>query len=124
MAEGDTLPNALIGALVTIFTTPIVPFAPVLGGAVAGYLQGDDTGDGVTVGALAGLIALVPLLVILFLLGNLFLVVLAVTGEGMVGLLGGIGLVAVVFVLVSLLIWVVTLSALGGWAGSYLKAEK
>ena len=123
MAEGDTLVNALVGALVTIFTTPVLPFAPIIGGVVCGYLQGTDTEDGLKVGALSGLIAIVPLLLVFFLLGNLFLVLFALTGESVVALLGGIGALLAVLFLLSVLVYVVLLSALGGWVGSYLKAE-
>lgn len=123
MAGGETFTNALIGALVTIVATPVVPFAPLLGGAVSGYLQGGDSRDGVTVGVIAGVLALIPLLLILIVLGNLFLFLFALTGEGLLVLLSGLGLVAVVFLILSGLIYVVFLSALGGWVGNYLKTE-
>jgi len=50
MTEGDTLENAIVGAVVTALTASFVPFAPVAGGAVAGYLQGRDREEGLRVG--------------------------------------------------------------------------
>lgn len=123
MASGETLTNALIGALVTIVVTPVLPFAPLLGGVVSGYLQGGDSSDGITVGAIAGVFALLPLLLILVVLGNVFLFLFALTGEGVLVLLGSLGVAAVVLLIVFGLIYVVLLSALGGWVGNYLKAE-
>jgi hypothetical protein len=61
----NTVLNALLGALVTATTALFVPFSPVLGGAAAGYLQGGETSDGLKIGAISGLIALVPLLFLL-----------------------------------------------------------
>ena len=123
MAEGDTLANALIGALITVLATPVVPGAPLVGGLVSGYLQGGDREDGLIVGTYAGLIALLPLLVLVFLLGNLLLFLVAATGSGIVSMLGGLGLVVVLVLFVGGLIYIVLLSALGGWLGNYLKTE-
>lgn len=123
MSEDKPVTNALIGALVIVFTTPIVPFAPILGGGVAGYLEGGNRSDGLLVGALAGLIAVVPLVFIILLLGNLFVLLVAGTGSTMPFLAGGLGAIAIVLVVLTLLLYVVVLSALGGWAGSYLKTE-
>jgi hypothetical protein len=55
-ASDGRLTNALIGAVVTV-VLPFVPFSPLLGGAVAGYLQ---ERDGFRVGAPSGAIAAVP----------------------------------------------------------------
>lgn len=123
MAEGDTLANALIGALVTVLTTPVLPGAPLLGGLVSGYLQGGDREDGLIVGTYAGLIALLPLFVLVFLLGNLLFFLVAVTGSGIISMLGGLGLVVVFVLFVGGLLYIVLLSTLGGWLGNYLKTE-
>lgn len=73
MGEGDTLLNAAIGGVVGIGTSIILgPASPIAGGGVAGYLQRGDTTDGATVGAISGLIALIPFL--------LFFVLFAVVG--------------------------------------------
>lgn len=123
MAEGDTLANALIGALVTVLATPVLPGAPLLGGLVSGYLQGGNREDGLIVGTYAGLIALLPLFVLVFLLGNLLFFLVAVTGSGIISMLGGLGLVVVFVLFVGGLLYIVLLSALGGWLGNYLKTE-
>lgn len=110
----NTLLNALIGAAVTVFVF-FVPFSPVLGGAVAGYLQG---GDGVRVGAISGVFAAIPaalIFLLLFLVG--------------IGLAVGPGRGAIFIVLAFLIVvaflaaYMVGLSALGGVLGVYLKRD-
>lgn len=107
----ELLINALIGAVVTVLLSFLV-FSPVVGGAVAGYLRGRD---GIKVGAISGLIAVVPL----FLLGFLFV--------SFVGLFAVdaavIVLFFVIFGFVFLLLFSVVLSALGGFLGVYLADE-
>jgi len=118
MDEGNTVVNALIGGVASIVLS-FVPFSPVLGGAVAGYLEGGDRGDGVRVGLYAGLVAGIPLAVFMFL-------VVAVFSGFAVGLRsGGVGVLAfvVLFAIVAALGYTVALSALGGWLGNYLKYE-
>jgi hypothetical protein len=124
MGEGDTLTNALIGAVVIFITTPIIPFAPLAGGAVSGYFEGRDTDGGIKVGAIAGLISIIPLLLIFVLLGNLFAFIVAAGGAGIPSVVGGLGVAVLVAVFVGLLFYVVLLSAIGGWIGSYVKAER
>ncbi|PSQ35517.1 hypothetical protein BRD08_06940 [Halobacteriales archaeon SW_10_66_29] len=124
MAEGDTFVNSLLGAAVIVLTTPIVPFAPVAGGAVAGYLQGRNTDGGLKVGAIAGLISVVPLLAVLVLAGNLFLFVVAAGGAGVPSVVGGLGVAVLVVAFFGLLLYVAVLSAMGGWLGSYAKSER
>lgn len=113
----NTVLNAVIGGVVTAVTTAFLgPFSPVVGGSVAGYLEGGETNDGLKVGAFAGLVALVPLLLFLPLL--LFVV-------PVVGPRGGIAfLFAMVFGLSILGAYVVGFSALGGVLGAYLKRER
>jgi hypothetical protein len=123
MGEGDTLLNALVGAVVTVFTTGVVaPVAPIVGGAVSGYLEGGDRSDGVRVGAFGGAIALVPLVLFLVLLGNLLFLVFS-AGDAPTPALGGVSAVVLVFLFLSAAIYVVALSALGGWLGNYLRAD-
>lgn len=64
-SESNTLINGLIGAVVTVILSFTV-VSPIVGGAVAGYLEKTD---GVRVGAISGGIAVLPLL----LFGVLFL---------------------------------------------------
>lgn len=123
MTEGNTLTNAFIGAIVTIITSPLLPLAPLAGGAVSGYLQGSDNRIGMKVGAIAGLIAYIPLFFLLLLLGNLFAFVLVGGGGSGSALIGGAGLVVIIFIALAGLAYVVLLSLVGGFVGSYLNEE-
>jgi ABC-type transport system involved in multi-copper enzyme maturation permease subunit len=122
MAAGDTWLNALIGAAVTVVTSFTV-ISPILGGAVAGYL---NERDGLKAGALSGVIASIPLLGIVFLIGSVF-VFLPFAGPGMMsgpGMLFGLaGVVIAVFVFVVVLLYGVALGALGGAIGQYVYEE-
>ncbi|WP_255150014.1 DUF5518 domain-containing protein [Halorarius halobius] len=116
MAEDDTLLNAAIGAAVSILLSWL-PAAAVLGGAVAGYLQVHeaDLGEGARVGAISGLIALVPVLLLLFLFAAFIPFVPAE--------IGALGLVFGLVVVVGSAIYFVGAGALGGALGAYLKEE-
>ena len=122
MGEGDTLVNVLIGAAINVFGGPIIPFATVVGGGVAGYLQGGSRREGVRVGALAGLVSLLPLLVVGFLFGNLVLG-LFVGGFGFPRAASGIGVLVIFSIVVSAIVYTVAFSAIGGWLGNYLKYD-
>ena len=118
MAEGDTLLNAVIGGIASIVLS-FVPFSPVLGGAVAGYLHGGDRGEGVRVGAYAGVVAAIPLALLLF-------VAVAIFGVFAMGGRPGGGAILVVFFLFAAVVVagiIVGLSALGGWLGNYVKYD-
>ena len=123
MGEGDTGMNALIGAAVTVLAT-FTGFAPLLGGAVAGYL---NRRDGVKAGALSGVIASIPILVGAFFLGSLFAFVPFMSGMMGPGpgpvFAGAIGIVAITFGLVFFLVYTIGLGALGGYLGEYLYRE-
>ncbi|PSP27072.1 hypothetical protein BRC65_07805 [Halobacteriales archaeon QH_2_65_14] len=123
MGEGDTFLNAVIGAAVTVVTASFIPFSPVVGGAVSGYLQGGDDEEVLKVGALSGLISLIPLILVLILVGNIFLLVAASGDPGFSALLGGFGALIFVVFLVSAIIYTVVLSAVGGWLGLYVREE-
>lgn len=120
MAEGDTLVNALIGAVVSVVASSFIPFAPVLGGVLVGYLQGGSRREGVRVGAISGGIAFVPVLGIMFVVLSFVGFVSVGSGEGAALAVGG---VIVVIVALVLLVYTVGLSALGGWVGNYVKYE-
>lgn len=113
----NTALNALIGGVVSMVTAAFLgPFSPVVGGGVAGYLEGGESDDGLKVGAFAGLVALVPLLLLVPIM--LFVV-------PFVGPRGGIAFAfAAVFGLSVLGAFVVGFSALGGVLGAYLKRER
>ncbi|MFB6354490.1 MAG: DUF5518 domain-containing protein [Halobacteriales archaeon] len=121
MAEGDTLLNAIVGAVATVVLA-FTGFSPLLGGGVAGYLQGGTRRAGAKVGALSGLLAFLPF----FLLGFLFFGFFAfvpLMGGGM-GMPGGVELLVILFVMVPLFIaWNVGLGAVGGYLGTYLREE-
>jgi hypothetical protein len=111
----NTLINALIGAIAT-FLLSFTGISPVLGGALAAYLEGGETRDGLRVGALSGVIASLPLALVVLLGFALFPV------SGDVGVaIGGIALLVVVVALIAG--YVVALSALGGVIGVYVKNE-
>ena len=103
----------LVGAAITVVTTTAVPLSPVLGGGVAGYLDGGPGRSGLRVGALVGAVAApVLLLVGILLLGPMFR---AVGGTSPVP---GLGVVAVAGIA-----YVVAFSTLGGYLGSYVATE-
>lgn len=107
----DTLSVGVIGAVVTAVLS-FIPFSPVVGGGVAGYLQRGDAGAGARVGAVAGLIATLPVAVLLGFLVAGFVA----SGAGFVA-----GIAAVALGVSAL--FAVALSALGGYLGVYLADE-
>lgn len=114
MVDREMLINAAIGAVVNIVASFVLgPLGPILGGGAAGYLQRQR---GLTVGALSGVIAALPLVVVIFLGASLFFFVPdpAVVGVGIV--ISVIIFLATVFVSAAL-------GALGGYLGVYLATE-
>ncbi|SFR36455.1 DUF5518 domain-containing protein [Halogeometricum limi] len=110
----NTLFNALIGAAVAV-VLGFVPFSPLLGGGVAGYLEGGDTRSGARIGAVSGVLAAIPFT----LLAGVALALFVIVPEGgAVGLL--VGVVAVVLVIT---FYSVALSTLGGVLGAYIERE-
>jgi hypothetical protein len=119
-SDNGTLLNAVIGAVATAVLSGFVPFAPLFGGGIAGYLEGGTRNDGLKVGAISGGIALV---FAMLLFGVFFLF-----GFGLVALdapaaLPAVGILFLLFALVIGLIYIVGLSAAGGWIGNYVKYE-
>lgn len=116
----DTLTNAILGAVVTVVTS-FIPLSPILGGAVAGYLQRGPRTDGARVGGLSGLVASIPIFVLfVFLIGGLFIVSAEVSvgaGTGVVAFVLGISMLVAVG-------YMVMLSAIGGYVGVYLRGER
>lgn len=116
------LVNALVGAVVSVVLA-FLPFSPVLGGAVAGYLQKGDERTGLKVGAVSGAIASIPILLVLFLLFSVFSFVAIVPngpGPGLPLAFGVLLLVVAGFVLLV----VVGLSAVGGLVGAAIAKER
>lgn len=60
MSENDHIANASLGAIVTMFSA-FVTYAPVIGGGVAGYRNGRD---GIAVGAVSGIFAAAPIILL------------------------------------------------------------
>lgn len=117
----DTIVNAVAGAAAAVLLA-FLPFSTVLGGAVAGYLEGTDTGEGLRVGTLAGVLALVPLALGAFLLGGAVLAVLPFLDPGMIAV-GGFGLLVLFLAAIAGALYTVGLSALGGVLGAYARRE-
>lgn len=119
MGQGDTWLNGVIGAVITIALS-FTGFSPLLGGAVAGYLQEAPPKQGVRVGAISGGVAIIPMF--LLLVGG-FGVIASVSEAGM-GVPGGFEIAIFGLVLVPmLLVWFVGLSAVGGYIGAYIREE-
>ena len=106
----STVVNGLLGGVVGALLS-FVPLSPLLGGAIAGYLEGGRPEDGLTAGAIAGLVVLVPFV---FLLGFLLFVL---GFAGVPRLFGVVGLL----VLAASALYAVGLSVLGGYLGVLLK---
>lgn len=108
--------DALVGAVVTVVTA-FIPFSPVLGGGVAGYLHRGEDREALRVGALAGLLASVPLLAIVSLVFLVLFVGIVVSGEVAAPLF----VVAVLLVIALFVVaYTVVLSAVGGVVGRAL----
>lgn len=119
MVDRETIVNAIIGAVASVVLS-FVPFSTVLGGAIAGYLEGPNRSEGMKAGALAG--GILTLLSVAF--GFLFFLfmLLGIAGEGGFG-----GLFILLFFgffgVLMLVIYTVGLGALGGYLGAYLAPE-
>ncbi|MFB6139539.1 MAG: DUF5518 domain-containing protein [Halosimplex sp.] len=115
--EGDFWVNALIGAVVMVLLSWI-PFATVVGGGIAGYLQQGTRVEGAKVGAVSGLIAAIPVFAVLGLVFG---------GLGLGALAGGVGvrslvfLVIMVFALAVTAVLVAATGAIGGYLGVVLQ---
>lgn len=105
--------HAILGAVVTVVTS-FVPFSPVLGGVVAGYLHDEGTGRGTRVGLVSGVIASLPLALVLFIVFTVMSIGSITTGE-----FAGPAFVVVIVALGLLFValYTVGLSAAGGYLG-------
>lgn len=114
-----TWTNAVIGAAVTIFTMAL-PLSPVLGGAVAGYLEQGPGRDRFRVGALAGGVAAVPAAVIFVFLIGAFAVVAT---ELSLGIGWTLGLAGFVIGGVVTVLYLIGLSAIGAYLTTHLEDD-
>lgn len=120
MGKGDTLINAVLGAVVTVIFS-FIGFSPVIGGAVSGYLQQESRRSCVKVGALSGVFAFLPFMFFIFLIVGIVTFLMPMGGSG---LPGGLELLIIFLVIVPFVaIWNIGLGALGGFFGSYLREE-
>ncbi|MDS0222246.1 DUF5518 domain-containing protein [Haloarcula sp. S1AR25-5A] len=122
MGEGDTFVNAVIGAVATALLSGFVPFAPLLGGGIAGYLEGGERDDGFRVGLLSGVIGLAISLVFFAVVFVFLAAFLAIVPDAL-GLFGAAGLLVLVLGTVMTAAYFLGLSALGGWLGNYVKYD-
>ncbi len=128
MGDGDTLTNAVIGAVVNVVAGSFLPFGPLFGGAAAGYLEGGTREDGLKVGAIAGVLAFIPVILLVALFGSVFFAVFAggamggSIGGGFPMFAGGFGFVFV-FLLFFGAVYFIGLSAVGGYLGNYVRYD-
>ncbi|MFC7155452.1 DUF5518 domain-containing protein [Halomarina halobia] len=120
MTRGGTLLNAAIGAVVTVVLS-FVPLSPILGGAVAGYLQRGGRREGASVGALSGVFASLPLVIALLLLSSFLAVVPAL--DAVTPAVGAIGVALAVGAFLAVAAVAALLGALGGFLGVYVREE-
>lgn len=114
--RGDLLVHAFVGAAATVLVG-FVPFAPVFGGALAGYLHGRD---GARVGAVSDVVASIPAaFFVLLILGIVSLGTIVADQLRAAFFFLGLFLFAVLF----LVVYVVGLSVLGGLVGVELADE-
>lgn len=111
---------AVIGAIATAFLS-FLPFSPALGGALAGYLERGESERTVGVGTLAGLLPVLPALVLL-----LFVFIGLVRGLLAVGQAGGAIVVGAAMIFAMLFVATVgaALGALGGYVGGRIAESR
>lgn len=107
----NTWLNGLVGGAAIVLLV-FLPFSTVLGGAIAGYLEGGTLADGALVGTIAGMAALLPVLAFAWLLA----VVLGLFAPMGVALAAAVAVVAFLG-----LAYVVGLAVVGGILGVYVR---
>ncbi|MFC4543095.1 DUF5518 domain-containing protein [Halosolutus amylolyticus] len=108
-----TVLNGLIGGLAGVILSFVPLVSTIAGGAIAGYLEGGETNDGLTVGAIAGLVMVVPYSAFAFVV---FFMLLGVGPAGF-------GVIAI-FALLFVAALTVGLSVLGGVLGVALAENR
>lgn len=112
----STLMNGVIGGLAGVILG-FLPFSTVLGGAIAGYLEGGTRNDGVKVGAIAGFVALIPMLAALAIV-SVYTPIIVIGQGGNVRVLA-----AMIFFILFATIYVFGFSILGGILGIYYREK-
>lgn len=111
---------AVLGAVVTVALS-FLPFSPAFGGALAGYLERGESDRTVSVGTLAGLLPVIPVLAMLvFVTGGVLSGLLTVGQTGEAVVVGATLLLAALFVAA----FAGVLGALGGYVGGRLAARR
>lgn len=119
----DSLRNGLVGGVVAILLS-FLPLSTVLGGGVAGYLsrgsnhRGADAGTVTGAGAIAGIVAFIPYLLVGLSLGLSPTVTLPGPDLGLSPVIVVAGTTAFA------LVYVVGLSVLGSLLGKYISDER
>ncbi len=119
MAEQDGWLNAAIGAVITIVFS-FTGFSPLLGGGVAGYLHGGSRKRGAKVGAISGALAMIPAFLLMGFIATAFMAY--ATPNAMMP--GGLELLIIFGMMLPIMfLWVIGLSAVGGYLGAYLSSK-
>jgi hypothetical protein len=113
-----TWTDAAAGGVVTAVTSFLLPFAPMLGGFAGGYLHRNERTSATRVGALSGLLSVLPLAVALsFLAAGVAVGTLRVDAVGVALLVVGVVLVSLLFTA----LFSGGFGALGGYLGGQLR---
>mgnify|MGYP007026970435 CR=1 FL=1 len=112
--DSQTKGNIVVGAIVS-FVFAAYAGGPLIGGALAGYLEDSDLRSGSRVGVMAGIVALIASVVLA--VGNLLL-----------GITAGYGLMHIIFAGIfepirEGIIPLVVLPLVGGGIGAYMRRE-
>jgi len=114
--SGSYRSTAVLGAVATAVLS-FVPFSPILGGGLAGYLEQPTSGRSVSVGALSGFLAMIPALLLLgFVTIGMYSGFATVQEAG----LGFVVVAGMFFGVLILSAYGAGLGALGGFAGGRL----
>ncbi|WP_135364944.1 DUF5518 domain-containing protein [Halosimplex halophilum] len=110
--------DAAAGGVVTAVASFLLPFAPMLGGFAGGYLHRNERTSATRVGALSGLLSVLPLAVaLLFVAGGVAVGALRVDAVGVALLVVGVVLVSLLFAA----LFSGGFGALGGYIGGQLR---
>lgn len=117
---GSFLSNAVLGAVTTTVLS-FIPFSPLLGGGLTGYLEFQRSTRSISAAGFAGFLAMAPVLLLLVFMGIGLYLGLAGVGEA------GYGLVTAVVMLFTILFvaaYGAGVSALGGFVGARIARDQ